>query len=466
MHVTWLLIAAVALGSTAEAQVDDQAIAAKAKEDQIAELKSKAEFATAQAALLNAQTAKATAQINALSLTGGDGKATLGANGGTIEAWMLSAASMTPAALWVVDDLASAFPETTLQTVAIPSNANLSNDIVASNDSSGLPIVHSINPDLEKVAGVEIKPVVKDAANSAVSAVNSGTTARPKGRLILLAGEEAFSPIATGFLTQRIQTQLDSLKAPYDSCKAIPGVKIPDEGGAGPLIPLIALGVNLLKTSSEVSGIDVPLKDRTLATAVGRRLARLGYDTVMPAAALVPSMNSEMGRLYQNLGTRMSQSKACRTALNDLPKTKVNTEVLAKLDATLKKADAFNSEVLKADETGATPLGRGLASEGLVPAGTLVLRVFVEKAGGSLLKRQNLWTALGFPAIGITGGLVISYTLTDPAGGYLRRSGIGVCRTAMTSMRAVQNGDFLTEGSQRIAKCSDGELPDAERPER
>ncbi len=64
----------------------------------------------------------------------------------------------------------------------------------------------------------------------------------------------------------------------------------------------------------------------------------------------------------------------------------------------------------------------------------------VEKGGGSLLKRSNLWTALGAPTVGITGGLIVSYTLTEPRGGGFLQGGALVCRTALTNLRDVQSG--------------------------
>jgi len=69
-------------------------------------------------------------------------------------------------------------------------------------------------------------------------------------------------------------------------------------------------------------------------------------------------------------------------------------------------------------------------------ANNLVLRVEVNRAGGTMITVKNLWTAVGLPAIRLSGGVIASYSLTDRTNGTVRLSGTVVCRTELTGLRS------------------------------
>jgi len=92
------------------------------------------------------------------------------------------------------------------------------------------------------------------------------------------------------------------------------------------------------------------------------------------------------------------------------------------------------------DGAEASLLSRAMRYAAVTKDNPLLLRLYTENIGGSLLKRANVWTALGAPAVGLTGGLVVSYRLSDPQLGEVKFAGVLVCRTALTDMRSIHAG--------------------------
>jgi hypothetical protein len=61
-----------------------------------------------------------------------------------------------------------------------------------------------------------------------------------------------------------------------------------------------------------------------------------------------------------------------------------------------------------------------------------LLRLSIDKSGGTLLKRKNLWTALGARSLAVTAGIVVSYRVSDTNGEALS-GGTIYCTTAQTN---------------------------------
>jgi hypothetical protein len=67
-----------------------------------------------------------------------------------------------------------------------------------------------------------------------------------------------------------------------------------------------------------------------------------------------------------------------------------------------------------------------------------IVRVHIEKSGGTMLKRKNLMVSLGATAIAVTGGVIVSYVVDDRSG---KSSKVGyfVCQTGLMNLRTVHN---------------------------
>lgn len=76
----------------------------------------------------------------------------------------------------------------------------------------------------------------------------------------------------------------------------------------------------------------------------------------------------------------------------------------------------------------ASSVWRNLSSD----PGVGVLRLSVDKSGGTLLQRKNIWTALGARSLAITAGIVVSYRISTSVG-TAKAGGTVYCTTAQTS---------------------------------
>jgi hypothetical protein len=68
-----------------------------------------------------------------------------------------------------------------------------------------------------------------------------------------------------------------------------------------------------------------------------------------------------------------------------------------------------------------------------------ILRVHVDKAGGSLVNTKNIATTFGVDPLKVSGAVVASYIMTDPKTGFVTTAGILSCSTTLTSIRKVQD---------------------------
>lgn len=102
------------------------------------------------------------------------------------------------------------------------------------------------------------------------------------------------------------------------------------------------------------------------------------------------------------------------------------------------------------DDGAPSLLESGMLLEGLLAGGGApqVLRVDVEKAGGSLINRSNIFTQLGFNGLTISGGMIVTYRLVDPASGTVRLSNTLICHHPQRSL-----GQVAREGPGTAGKC-------------
>lgn len=82
-----------------------------------------------------------------------------------------------------------------------------------------------------------------------------------------------------------------------------------------------------------------------------------------------------------------------------------------------------------------------------------VLHLSIDKSGGTLLKRKNLWTGLGAPSLGVTSGIIVRYRISDPSSGERDSGGVIYCTTKQASFRDVH------ELRSKLAKVAHCEFP-------
>ncbi len=227
--------------------------------------------------------------------------------------------------------------------------------------------------------------------------------------VLLLTRDDAFDFGLVGSVT----AEIDGLTRQFEALGFKPAG--PTRGPAIKLIPgavaIISAIAGMARSETEVTAATVPVSDSMLLTAVAgtlRTRARL------PAAAI---------------GTV------------DVADDGSNSPLLARL------GNLVFSRVTTADAQGAVPIARAARLELLMTQVGGVLRVHVEKSGGSLTNTKNIATFFGADPIRVSGGLVASYILTRPADGAVIDAGIDQCRTTMARLRSVQEGTVSYRGS-------------------
>lgn len=228
-----------------------------------------------------------------------------------------------------------------------------------------------------------------------------------------------------------VQTLLNAV--PGGPPPRVPGVTEGGGAAAPVLAALIPFFSSLLRSETEISDMAGSLTDdRILALAVGQALQGHGKPTI-PSAMIVTKIDPS-NPIIQEL-------KALQDLRNEVaarPKSDAR-------DAALKRYEDFIAAITKSDDEGHVKLASILKAQKLAAAlqapNARVLRVHIEKAGGTVLKRKNLAVTLGASGIGITGGLIATYSETTPDSGVMDKSGVVVCQTALKSMKQVHSWD-------------------------
>lgn len=225
------------------------------------------------------------------------------------------------------------------------------------------------------------------------------------------------------------------IEAQLNAALGIAPSREPDESGGTGFVAAatgaLSLLSSLLRSETEISSLSGGLDDdRLLALAVAGRLGGRG---IVPSAVIVSGFKPG-NAVYDKLD-------ALAKLRSDLAS---NDEESDAKTAALAHYDEFISALTKADDKGALLLVSVL--QGQVMASALqnkakVIRVHIDKSGGTLLKRKNLAVALGASAIGVSGGLVASYSISDPGTGTVNVSGLVVCRTGVMPFKKVHQWD-------------------------
>lgn len=360
--------------------------------DPNAAVKARTEQLKAETDYTNAQTAKIKAQADALNLPAPKGETKLGENAGALEAAMLSAA----AANAVADEIAARIKtDGTFILVANAETVNLS-----------LPV--SLTAYMDDLAGA----ATRVSANACAPA--SKAEIGPKS----------------------LELETKSLTA---------------------LAPVLGAVIGALKVDTEVQGVSVSLNDRVLVNALAARLATGGRAVIVPSEAtrIARQASPAPGSLaasWAGLKSAQTRLSDCRAAVAGQKQTDATKASVANLDRGLAQIDAFTGEVSKVSLGAPSLLARAYQMEAMSAGNPLVLRVGLDHVGGSLVKRNTVWTAVGFNSISLTGGIVAGYLLSDPSNGKVLASGELICRTAHTTMKAVHSGKIAVTGCDVTTK--------------
>lgn len=270
---------------------------------------------------------------------------------------------------------------------------------------------------------------------------------------IVLAGDEALDLGRAG----AVRTEVDAIRAIFLNA----GVSAPtgprSAVGASAVVAAISAAAGLLRPDTEVTALNLQaISHRALATAVA---ARLGIKAILPAAAI--------GALPPEdpFGPEAWEDKSLLQAFNSLglyrdaamKKWPANpakpTDEQKRVMAAVARYDSFFARMTAADDKGSVPIAAAVRLSHMMRNKPKVLRLHVDKAGGSLINSKNLFTMLGVDPVKVSGGLVASYMVTDPEDGSVRGGDILTCRTSISGLRAIQEGRWRKRINQPDVKA-------------
>jgi len=250
----------------------------------------------------------------------------------------------------------------------------------------------------------------------------------------------------------------------------------PSDTGAAPIIAAITAAAGLLRSDSTLTGLEVAgISDRLLTIAVASRLGGRailptalsatipacpeGQPAPPPGSAARPCLTVEFRgvdwrqmNIAQQFNFLAELRGSAAQARANIPADTEDEALKAQgaaLDAAIARYDSLYSAITTADEHGQVPIAQAVRLQLLLADDPAVVRVYLDRAGGSMLKQTNLLTWLGADPLRISGALVASYVITDPLRGSVDRGGMLACRTALTSVRSVQHWDWRPTRADR-----------------
>lgn len=305
-------------------------------------------------------------------------------------------------------------------------------------EALGLPKFENKTELVEKGGAIETAML----ASRAVSAAAATMALNPKlgcptdqSPIIVLAGTETFDLNSAAIMHSRINYYTKVLN------QAMPG-RANAFLDPATLIGLASAAAGLFSNDVKVSGVDLPeLNDAMLANAVAGNLTDCA---ILPSAGGgIANINASplVGRLNELVTVR--NDAAALLAKIPAKANPAQKAEAATLTAAISEFDLFYKAINSPEADGKSPLIRAILVESVTATTKpLLLRVTINRSGGTITNTKNIWSLAGFDPVRVSGGLIASYTLVDANTGAVVAAGSMACQTAQAKLRNVQSGNW------------------------
>lgn len=290
-----------------------------------------------------------------------------------------------------------------------------------------------------------------DKAATKIAKVRNDSNQKDR-KLILLSSNERFDLGAYFSATGNIEAATGKMDGVAAICAPFQdriGVRSVTEEAAlarGNNLRIAQAVIGALKVDTKITGFDIGTPDAALLNLVAGKLnstARIPSDAIGSVDPKSPLVVSFKAMLVQRMDLERCAPKL-PTATPAEKKDKANVEAAAA------NAVAVEEALIAYDkDAGTSLLNRALLAEPYLNKDFDVLRVKVEKGGGNLITRKNIFLQFGFPgALSVTAGTVVSYRYYTPSTGSVLAAGMLVCRAAERSWHAINAGKLGAEDCQ------------------
>ncbi len=276
------------------------------------------------------------------------------------------------------------------------------------------------------------------AAGVHISDASECTRAADGKHYLVLTPAEKFDANAPLSLTLQVKAVAEQFLAALgvtrtrnDTVMSIQGV-----GGA---LAIIDAAASLLASETKVTGVDLTtINDAALIMATVGSLCGKG---VVPSASM-GTIDTGNSKIIGALGVIFDLKLKSADERRKIPENATGSakRKAAALDAAIASYDSYITKISAVDANGQSPLTQALLVEKFPAANTQLIRIAVNKAGGSIINSKNLWTTLGVDPVKVTGGLVVSYSITAADTGAVSKSETFTCQTTLASLRRIQDG--------------------------
>lgn len=288
--------------------------------------------------------------------------------------------------------------------------------------------------------------IIRDQLNPEPDPADTATKKVAAPSYIVLAGDEALDfslSDSMGLEVRTVTALLETARGQQASVK----------GDVATGVAAVSAIAGLLRTETEVSAIDLTtsLPSRLLASAVARHV-----NGVIPTALILApfeDVNESADALAKNWNALLASAEhatAARKAMGEKPTNKAKA---AGLDEALARFKLLFDQATTASDKGVAPIVTAIRLDRLSRQNRKVLRVYAEYSGGTFVSSKNLATMLGFDPMKVSGGIIVSYTVTEPRSGLVEHHHIISCRTALTSLRRVQAGRWKRVDDTNEKRC-------------
>jgi len=284
-----------------------------------------------------------------------------------------------------------------------------------------------------------------------IIATDPGIQKKGDHPILLLPGTAALDRSQT----MAFHAQAVGLKSAFSS--AMPNVKfqcggVRSSGVDIQMVPpdtiMAGLGAvaDLLKTDITISAIDSDLGEASLVRAVAA-----ARPTEFTTTFKVPDLdnNSVALTLCELQDARLKAEVALRL-LGPEPQKEHPREAAALTQVT-QAYDTFLGKLTTPSTDKPAPLALIMAEAVIETYPGRILRVWADAKGGTVIVRKNFWTLLGARSLGMTGGSVVSYMLTDKDDGNVYAAGFLHCNTKLVSLRDAHKDAFAEGFCEKVA---------------
>ena len=264
--------------------------------------------------------------------------------------------------------------------------------------------------------------------------------------LVLADGEtiqtDTYAAVSSAFFGIRQQLK-EACKLPAAKCVLLPPPPTPSVpsdlgGGVAAVVSTLASLVGLLGSEIKLGDLKATATSKMFARAVAGKFN--GNAFFKDAIALPDLTKAPLLEVVEEVYQLRSTADVAAQNIAKIKKpTAPQKAAKAALDAAVKRYDDYFAKITTVDDKGVATLAVAFGQSFLSQGDYRLLRVGVEKAGGTSITRKNLFVLLGIvPAVGVSGGLLVSWDESDPKTGQIMSAGTIACTAGFARIKHIQ----------------------------